>query len=107
MTRQARVAVVLRRGPSKQVLLVRWDLTDDSFEAGQWLTGRIYDRRCDLSPRGDHFLYFWSRVRTLIDLSPQVFEAREPAPGANTWTGPRPRGVRLPRLVQRKDRPRD
>jgi hypothetical protein len=36
-----------------------------------------------------------SRVRTLIDLSPLTFEAREPVPEAKSWSGPRPRGVRL------------
>lgn len=25
---------------------------------GQWLRGRIYERRCDLSPSGKHFIYF-------------------------------------------------
>lgn len=25
---------------------------------GQWLRGRIYERRCDLSPDGRHFIYF-------------------------------------------------
>ena len=58
IAREAPVAVVFRRGPSKHVLLVRWDLSDDSFEAGQWLTGRVYERRCDLSPDGEHLIYF-------------------------------------------------
>jgi hypothetical protein len=58
LARDAPVAAVLRRGPSKQVLLVRWDLTNDTFEAGQWLNGRVYERRCDLSPSGDRFIYF-------------------------------------------------
>lgn len=58
LARDAAVAAVLRRGPSKQVLLVRWDLAADTFEAGQWLNGRVYERRCDLSPSGDRFIYF-------------------------------------------------
>jgi len=56
LARDAPVAAVLRRGPSKQVLLVRWDLTNDTFEAGQWLKARVYERRCDLSPSGDRFI---------------------------------------------------
>jgi hypothetical protein len=40
------------------VLIVSWNTVDDTFECGQWLNGRIYERRCDLSPRGDLLLYF-------------------------------------------------
>jgi hypothetical protein len=63
LARAAPVAVVLRRGPSKDVLLLRWDLATDSFEAGQWLSGRIYERRCDLSPSGERFIYFAANHR--------------------------------------------
>lgn len=58
LARRSSTAVVFRRGPSKQVLLLRWDRSDDSFEAGQWLAGRIYERRCDLSPGGGLLVYF-------------------------------------------------
>lgn len=51
-------AVVFRRGPSKQVQLIRWDMYSDNFEPGQWLKGRIYERRADLSPSGDRLIYF-------------------------------------------------
>ncbi len=50
LARDARTGVVFRRGPSRQVQLIRWDLRDDTFEHGQWFKGRIYERRCDLSP---------------------------------------------------------
>jgi hypothetical protein len=30
----ARVAVLLRRGPSKRVRMIRWDLATDTFERG-------------------------------------------------------------------------
>lgn len=56
--REAPVAVVFRRGPSKRVQLIRWDLETDTFEEGQWLKGRIYERRCDLSPDGNLLVYF-------------------------------------------------
>src|SRR5215470_2356564 len=59
----APVGVILRRGPSKQVLLLKWHLGSDRLEAGQWLKGRIYERRCDLSPSGAHFLYFAAKHR--------------------------------------------
>jgi hypothetical protein len=56
--RDARVGVVIRRGPAKQVATLLWDRERDTFELGQWLKGRIYERRCDLSPDGKHLLYF-------------------------------------------------
>lgn len=58
LARKAPVGVIFRRGPSKQVLLLGWDLTNDTFEVGQWFKGRIYEHRCDLSPRGDRLVYF-------------------------------------------------
>jgi hypothetical protein len=53
-----RTAVIFRRGPSKRVLLIRWWLDSDTFEIGQWFMGRIYERRCDLSPNGELLVYF-------------------------------------------------
>ncbi|MCX6923745.1 MAG: hypothetical protein NT154_11140 [Verrucomicrobia bacterium] len=57
LAREARVGVVIRRGPSKSVCMLRWDLSSDSFELGQWFRGRILGRRSDISPDGRHFLY--------------------------------------------------
>ena len=51
-------AVVFRRGPSKQVATFLWDRRKDAFKLGQWLKGRIYERRSDLSPDGRHMIYF-------------------------------------------------
>ena len=56
--REAPFAVVFRRGPSKRVLLVAWHTNTDEFHEGQWLKGRIYERRCDLSPNGRRLIYF-------------------------------------------------
>ena len=55
------MAVIFRRGPSKYVEVVRWDLDRDVFERGQWFRGRIYDRRSDLSPDGELLVYFAAR----------------------------------------------
>lgn len=55
---RARIAVVFRQGPSRQVLLLRWNMAVDSFESGQWFKGRIYERCCDLSPSGKYLVYF-------------------------------------------------
>jgi len=48
-----RVGVIFRRGPTKQVHLIKWDLANDTFEFGQWFKGRIYEDLCDLSPKGE------------------------------------------------------
>ncbi|MEW5962871.1 MAG: hypothetical protein AB1749_04855 [Pseudomonadota bacterium] len=58
LARDGRSAVVFRRGPSGRVCLLRWWLGSDTFEIGQWLIGRIYERRSDLSPDGDLLVYF-------------------------------------------------
>jgi hypothetical protein len=58
LAREAPYGAVFRRGPSKRVLLVSWRTDTDQFEEGQWLKGRIYERRCDLSPSGKSLIYF-------------------------------------------------
>jgi hypothetical protein len=58
MASQVPKAVVIRRGPAKSVCTVGWDRRSDRFELGQWLRGRIYERRADLSPDGRHLIYF-------------------------------------------------
>jgi hypothetical protein len=58
MARKAPVGVVIRRGPSKQVAVLRWDRKTDVVEPGQWLKGRIYPMRSDLSPDGRYMIYF-------------------------------------------------
>lgn len=67
--RAADVAVIFRRGPGKQVELVRWDTATDAFERGHWFKGRIFHRRSDLSPDGRYLVYFASKIsgRTLAD----------------------------------------
>jgi len=73
VARRARKAVVFRRGPSKSVLLLTWDLQNDQLQAGQWLKGRIYERRSDLSPDGKHLLYF-------------AMNGKEQGPVKGSWT---------------------
>jgi hypothetical protein len=58
MARHAPYAVIIRRGPAKSVCTVGWDRIKDTFEVGQWLRGRIYEKRADLSPDGRHLIYF-------------------------------------------------
>lgn len=63
--REAPVAVIFRRGPTKQVRMIRWamrvDGRPDEFERGQWLAGRIYPERSDLSPDGTLLVTFGMR----------------------------------------------
>ena len=47
LAREAPLAVVIRRGPAKQVCTVLWNRRTDEFTLGQWLRGRIYEDRCD------------------------------------------------------------
>jgi hypothetical protein len=58
LARDTKVGLVIRRGPSKSVCTALWDRKHDTFRIGQWMRGRIYERRCDLSPDGRHFIYF-------------------------------------------------
>jgi hypothetical protein len=45
LARKANTAVIIRRGPSKSVCPMLWDRSNDTFKLGQWLRGRIYERR--------------------------------------------------------------
>lgn len=69
LARKAHTAVIFRRGPSKWVQLIRWNTDNDTFEGGQWFRGRIYERRCDLSPDGSLLVYFAQKIsaRSLKD----------------------------------------
>ncbi|KAB8139584.1 hypothetical protein F8S13_27540, partial [Chloroflexia bacterium SDU3-3] len=56
--READVAVIFRRGPTKWTQLIAWDTKADTLTYGQWFKGRIYEKRCDLSPDGSKLIYF-------------------------------------------------
>ena len=58
MARDEPYSLILRRGPTRFVCSIGWDRRDDTFQLGQWFRGRIYEERCDLSPDGQHFVYF-------------------------------------------------
>jgi hypothetical protein len=64
VARRSSMAVVFRRGPTKQVELLTWNLGTDELTPGQWLKGRIYERRCDLSPDGQLLVYFAAKYGT-------------------------------------------
>lgn len=58
LARDSKAAVVIRRGPTRHTAVIGWDRKTDKFKLGQWLYGRIYERRADLSPDGKHLIYF-------------------------------------------------
>lgn len=89
---EKRIAVVLRRGPSKMVEMLRWDLCTDTLERGQWLKGRVYDERCNLSPDGALFVYFAASfvgaIPTYTAISrPPYFTALALWKEVGTWGG--------------------
>ena len=50
-------AIVIRRGPVKQVGLFTWNLKSNEIKSYQWLKGRIYEYCSDISPDGKHLIY--------------------------------------------------
>ena len=69
LARAAPVAVVFRRGPARRVQIVKWATDSDTFEEGQWFHGRIYERRCDLSPDGSLLVYFAQKINPRTTVS--------------------------------------
>ncbi len=92
LARKSPHAVVFRRGPSKQVLMLTWDTAKHEFRSGQWFKGRIYERRCDLSPSGEKLIYFAAKYRdpyqTWTAVSrPPFFTALALWPKGDAWGG--------------------
>lgn len=99
----APLGLVIRRGPSKCVATIMWDRRRDEFQPGQWLKGRIYEKRSDLSPDGKHFIYFamngkWNEEArgawTAISRAPylkalSLFPKGDCWNGGGLWTGPK------------------
>lgn len=58
LARDAPVAAIICRGPSKWYQIIEWNTRRDRFTPGAWFKGRIYEEKCDLSPDGQLFAYF-------------------------------------------------
>jgi hypothetical protein len=89
---RARVAVVFRRGPSKFVRMIRWDLATDEIALGQWLVGRVYQERCGVSPDGKLVVYFAGKFGTELGTfsalsRPPYFTALALWPEGSTYGG--------------------
>ncbi|WP_197424843.1 hypothetical protein [Bordetella sp. N] len=72
--------------------MIRWDLRNDTFEHGQWLKGRIYERRCDLSPSGRLLVYFAATNRAPLGSwtavsKPPFLTALALWPKTDSWGG--------------------
>lgn len=92
VARDGRTGVIFRRGPSKQVRLLRWWLESGTIEPGQWLKGRIYERRCDLSPDGELLVYFAAKWATPLSTwtaisRPPYLTALALWPHGDAWGG--------------------
>jgi hypothetical protein len=59
---RAPVAVVFWHGAGGWWHLGRWDLTSGDYEPGAWFRGRLYPRRCDLSPDGQLLYLFATKA---------------------------------------------
>lgn len=92
VARDAPTAVIFRRGPSKQVRMLTWNLETDLITPGQWLLGKVYHERSDLSPNGRLLIYFAGKFkrssRTFTAISrPPHFTALAFWPDTSTWGG--------------------
>lgn len=90
IARAADRGVIFRRGPSKQVRLISWNLANNTFDLGQWFKGQIYVRKCDLTPDGTKLVYFAAKHRgthpTWIAVStPPYLTAHVLWRGLGTW----------------------
>jgi hypothetical protein len=72
--------------------MIKWRLDDDTFEFGQWFKGRVYERRCDLSPSGELLIYFAATYKeplyswTAVS-KPPWFTALALWPKGDGWNG--------------------
>lgn len=90
LAHQSPQALILRRGPSKQVAIIGWDRAKDHFTVGQWLKGRIYPDRSDISPDGRHWIYFAMNSKgqtwTAVAKTPYL-KALDFYPKGDAWGG--------------------
>jgi hypothetical protein len=92
VARNAHVAVIFRRGPSRSVRMLKWNLRSDRIEGGQWIEARVHVDRSDISPSGNLVACFVASYRkgpgtwTAISRPPN-FTALAVWPKGDTWGG--------------------
>jgi hypothetical protein len=92
LARNAAVGVIFRRGPSRWVRMMKWDLRTDRIEGGQWIDARIHVDRSDISPSGQLVACFAASYRkapgTWTAISrPPFFTALAVWPKGDSWGG--------------------
>ena len=85
LARDAPLGLVLRRGPSDWFRLSLWHTDTDRFEHGQWMAGRVYERRSDLAPDGSLFVYFVRKSGGLPPSDPAERLVPPQPPAADSW----------------------
>ncbi len=77
LARSAPVAVLLRRGPTGWVQMIKWHTDTDVLECGQWFRGRIFEASCDVSDDGELFVYLARKntYRSYVELRNDVWTA--------------------------------
>jgi hypothetical protein len=65
---EAPIVAVFRRGPTNWSHVGKWGLDRLRYEPGVWLGGRIFPRRCDLSPDGRFLSYFAHKPSATCEL---------------------------------------
>ena len=89
---QRRAAVIFRRGPSRRVRMLKWNLRNDKIEPGQWIEAGVHVARCDISPNGELVACFVASHRrrpgTWTAISrPPLFTALAVWPKGDSWGG--------------------
>jgi hypothetical protein len=92
LARNAAVGVIFRRGPSRWVRMLKWNLRTDRIEGGQWIDARIHVERSDISPDGQLVACFAASYRrapgTWTAISrPPYFTALAVWPKGDSWGG--------------------
>jgi len=92
IARNAAVAVIFRRGPSRLVRMLKWNLRNDRIEPGQWIEAGVHVTRCDVSPNGELVACFVASYRrrpgTWTAISrPPFFTALAVWPKGDSWGG--------------------
>ena len=92
LARNAPVGVILRRGPTDWVRLIKWHTDDDTFELGHWFHGHIYEHCSSLSPDGNKLIYGASQYHRQSDLNAWTAISKPPWltaivfwPAESTW----------------------
>jgi|GEM_PF-4811693 hypothetical protein len=70
---------LIRRDPSKKTGIIGWNRLNDTFQVGQWLKGKIYPERCDITPDGKNWKAGLTGEQMLVDTNLFTFE-KLPAP---------------------------